>query len=105
MRISLGNLIIGVLCPFAAYSLAKCADVNIGIEVPLFAVAGLLAAYVVVTLTDWLLWKPIGKEHAELGNIIRQWELTTRTALGSPSHNRSPRGWWRPLWEWWHKRR
>ena len=65
----------------------------------------IVLAYCVVTILDWMLWEPIGKEHAETRRAIRQFELVTSIVLGDLSRKRSARKWWRPVRHWWLRRK
>ena len=65
----------------------------------------IIVAYSAVTLLDWTLWKPLGKEHAEIQRALRQFELTTGVALGELSRKRSARKWWWPLRRWWLRKK
>ncbi len=74
-------------------------------SVALITLAAILSANSLLALAEWILFEPLGLEYQRTRLALRQAELTFGIALGDLSSARSPRKWWRPLYQWRLKRK
>ena len=65
----------------------------------------IVAGFLLITFADWAVWREDKQERIRLNKALRAFELWSGEVMGQASEKRSARWWWRPLGNWWLKRR
>ena len=65
----------------------------------------IVAGFLFVAFIDWVIWKDDWKERRKLNDALRKWQTLTGEAQAPASQRRSARWWWRPIRNWWLRKR